>query len=180
MKWLIRHCMLIFLLFAALNGSAQHQQVKFIQVTGTNGVSLGKINSIIRDKYGYIWFSDQSNRCIIRYDGSHMTRYQNDPNNPNSLGGFYPETLFADSSGNIWIGFYGMGLDKFDPVTNHFTHYRHKENEPGTLSNDFVTALLMDHLGNFWVGNYGGLDLLDENTGTFKNFRRKSKMTLRV
>jgi signal transduction histidine kinase/ligand-binding sensor domain-containing protein len=174
MKLLISRCLLMFLLFQALNGNAQQQQLKFIQVTGTNGISLGKINAIIRDKYGFLWLSDQSNRCIIRYDGSHMTRYQNDPKNPNSLGGFYPESLFADSNGNIWIGFYGMGLDKFDPVTNHFTHYRHKEHEPGTLSNDFVTALLRDHLGNLWVGTYGGLDLMDEKTNTFKNFRNNS------
>jgi len=173
MKQSVYRYILIFLLFPVLISRAQKQQVKFIPVTGTNGVSLGKINSIVRDKYGFIWLSDQSNRCIIKYDGSRMTRYQNDPKNPNSLGGFYPETLFADSNGNIWIGFYGMGLDKFDPVKNIFTHYRHKDNEPGTLAHDFVTTLLIDHLGNLWVGNYGGLDLLDEKTGTFKHFKNK-------
>ena len=116
-----------------------------------------------------MWFSDQSNRCIVRFDGSHMTRYQNDPRNPNTLGGFYPECLFADKEGNIWIGFYGMGLDKFDPATKSFTHYRHQKNDPESLSNDFVTSILIDHLGNIWVGNYGGLDLLDEKTGKCKH-----------
>jgi len=153
---------------------AQIQDVKFSLFSGTNGVTLGKINGMVRDKFGYLWFSDQSNRCIIRFDGSHMTRYQNDPQNPNSLGGFYPECLFADSSGNIWVGFYGMGLDKFDPVANKFTHYRHSGKDPESLSDDFVTALLVDHLGNVWVGNYGGVDLLDENKGTFKHYSHKA------
>src|SRR4029079_16738393 len=127
---------------------AQIQDVKFSLFSGTNGVTLGKINAMVIDTFGYPWIADQSNRCIIRFDGSHMTRYQNDPQNPNSLGGFYPECLFADSSGNIWVGFYGMGLDKFDPVTRQFTHYRHNKNDPGSLSNDTVNALLVDHLGN--------------------------------
>ena len=173
MKLVLRQYIFVSLLFFVFDSNAQTQQVKFNPVTGTNGVSLGKINNIVRDKYGFIWFSDQSNRCIIRFDGSHMTRYQNDPKNPNTLGGYYPECLFADADGNIWIGFYGMGLDKFDPVTNTFTHYRHNKNDPESLSDDFVTALLVDHLGNIWVGNYGGLDLLDQKTGKFKHFSNK-------
>ena len=153
---------------------AQTQEVKFNLFTGTSGVTLGKINGMVRDKYGFLWLSDQSNRCIVRFDGSHMTRYQNNPQNSNSLGGYYPECLATDSSGNIWIGFYGMGLDKFDPVTNRFTHYRHDNKDPGTLSNDFVSAVLVDHLGNVWAGNYGGLDLLDQKTGKFKHYSRKN------
>ena len=174
MKFFLRQCFLISLLFLAINSSAQTQQVKFNPVTGTNGVSLGKINAIIKDKYGFIWFSDQSNRCIIKFDGSHMTRYQNDPKNPNTLGGYYPECLFADTSGNIWIGFYGMGFDKFDPVKNIFTHYRNSKKDAASLSNDFVSAILIDHLGNIWVGDYGGLDLLDQKTGKFKHFSNKA------
>jgi len=164
----------LFICLSFTTSHAQTREVKFIPVSGTNGVSLGKINAITQDKYGFVWFSDQSNRCIIRYDGSHMTRYQNDPKNPNSLGGYYPECLFADSSGNIWIGFYGMGLDKFDPVTKQFTHYRHNKNDAGSLSNDSVNALLVDHLGNIWVGNFGGLDLLNEKTGSFTHYRYKA------
>ena len=174
MKKCFTSCIIFMLLCFAKDSAAQTQQVKFNPVAGTNGVTLGKINNIARDKYGFIWFSDQSNRCIIRFDGSHMTRYRNDPKNSNTLGGYYPECLFADTAGNIWIGFYGMGLDKFNPVTNSFTHYRHDKNDPGSLSDDFVTAVLVDHLGNIWVGDYGGVDLLDENTGKFKHYSSKA------
>jgi signal transduction histidine kinase/ligand-binding sensor domain-containing protein len=167
-----RYALFAILLFS-VQTTAQQRQVKFTPFVGSNGISLGKINGIARDKFGFLWFSDQSNRCIIRYDGTHMTRYQNDPKNPNSLGGFYPECLFADSAGNIWIGFYGMGFDKFDPFLNEFTHYRHKKDDPESLANDFVTAILIDHLGNIWIGNYGGVDLLDQKTGKFRHFSSK-------
>jgi len=158
------------LLFISICSDAQNQQLRFNDVPGTNGLTLGKINGITRDMHGVMWFSDQDYRGIVRYDGSKMTRFQNDPKNPNSLGGFYPECVYADSSGLIWIGFYGMGLDRYDPLTGTFTHFRHNPKNPNSLANDTVTAVIVDHLGNIWVGNYGGLDLLDPITGSFKHF----------
>src|SRR5258706_14318460 len=134
MKLFLRYCIVIFLLIFSKESRAQTQPVKFNLVAGTNGISLGKINGITRDMNGIMWFSDQTNRCITRYDGNHFTRYQNDPKNTNSLGGTYPECILTDSSGIIWIGFYGMGVDRFDPETNNFTHYRHQQNDPGSLS----------------------------------------------
>ena len=174
MKLLPHKWFFIFLLVGSQESLAQTQSVKFNLVSGSNGISVGKINGMTRDKYGFMWFSDQSNRCIIRYDGNKMVRYQNIVNDPNTLGGAYPEFLFADSSGIIWIGFYGMGLDRFDPQANTFTHYRHKKDDPESLINDYVSAVLVDHLGNIWLGTDGGLDLLDERTGKFKHYHYKA------
>lgn len=118
-----------------------------------------------------MWFADQTQTCITRFDGYRMTSYRNELSNPNSLGGTYPECIMADSSGVIWVGFYGMGLDRFDPETGEFTHYRHRPDDPASLSNDSVTAVLIDYKGIVWVGNYGGLDRLDPGTGKFTHYR---------
>jgi ligand-binding sensor domain-containing protein len=166
--------MVIALLALAADGLSQTMPIKFNYVPGTNGVTLGKINCMVRDSKGFMWFSDQTFRCIVRYDGSHMTKFVYDPNNLNSLGGYYPECLAADTSGNIWIGFYGMGLDKFDPATNTFTHYRHNKNNPASLGSDSVSIVHVDHSGNVWVGSFGGLDQLDQKAGTFKHYRNKA------
>jgi signal transduction histidine kinase/ligand-binding sensor domain-containing protein len=171
MKLFSRYSSFIFLLFILKESPAQTQEIKFNLISGSNGISLGKINGMARDIHGVMWFSDQTNRCIVSYDGNRMTRYQNDPRKVNSLGGYYPECMAADSSGIIWVGFYGMGLDRFDPETNIFTHYRSNPNDPESLSNDSVTAVLVDHLGNIWVGSYGGVDLLDPKTGKFKHYK---------
>jgi ligand-binding sensor domain-containing protein len=161
---------LICILFIINNCPAQTQQVKFNLVSGSNGISLGTINGITRDPKGVMWFSDQDHQCIIRYDGTLMTSFSYDPKNSNSLGGRYPECIFADSTGIIWIGFVKTGLDRFDPETNTFTHFRHQSNDTGSLANDIVFALQVDHLGNLWVGTGGGLDLLNQKTGKFKHF----------
>ncbi len=169
-KSLYLTCLFLILLFSPTISSAQTDQLYFNPILGNDGIFLGKINSITQDRQGYIWLSDQDNGAIIRYDGSRMTSYKNDPKKPNSLGGSYPEYLFADSTGIIWIGFYGTGLDRFDPESEKFTHYRHNQSDPTTLSNDTVASVLVDHAGNIWVGTYGGLDLLDQKTGKFIHY----------
>ena len=164
-------CTVFFLLAAAKPIWAQSQKISFEEVRMPNGNALGKVNAIAMDKHGFTWFSDQSNGAIIRYDGSYMKFYIHDPNNPNSLGGPYPECFFIEDSGVIWIGFWGQGLDRFDPTTNTFTHFRADPQDPASLSHDNISAILMDHLGNLWVATWDGLDLLDQETGTFKHYK---------
>src|SRR4030095_13492558 len=110
----IKTTFLLFVLIVKI-GHSQVQKLSFNYISGSNGVSLGKVNSIIQDRFGFIWLSDQTNRCIVRYDGNYMKRYAYSPGKPNTLGGNYPECLATDSSGIIWIGFYGQGIDRFDP-----------------------------------------------------------------
>ena len=160
-----------FLLFLPSYTTAQSKEIKFNLINGMNGIFLGKINSITQDKNGAMWFSDQTNRCITQYDGSRMTRYQHDPKNPNTLGGLYPECIYADSSGILWIGLWGFGLDKFDPETKTFTHYRHDPHDSASISNDTVSNILIDHQKNIWIGTMSGLDLFDPATGNFKHFK---------
>src|SRR3954469_12398166 len=112
---------------------AQTTNIKFRPIAGKDGISLGKINGITQDPSGYMWFADQTQKCITRYDGYSMVSFRNNPLNNNSLGGTYPECIFADSSGIIWIGFFGMGVDRFDPETNNVKHFRHQPNDAGSL-----------------------------------------------
>ena len=163
----------IFLFFGqVLKSNAQTNEVKFTLLEGVDGFSLGKVNAIIRDRFGFLWLSDQTNRCIIRYDGAHMERFQYDSKKPDGLGGYYPECLTTDSVGNIWIGFYnGEGVDRYDPVTNKFTHFKHDPNNASSLGNGTVSAILADHLGNIWIGTNEGLDMLNPATGTFTHYR---------
>ena len=170
MKSRISKYLILLLLVSGIKSSAQNKQLFFNPILGNDGIFLGKVNSIAQDPYGYIWLSDQDNGSIIRYDGSRMTSFKFDQKNPNSLGGTYPECLFADTTGVIWIGFYGTGLDRYDPESGKFTHFRHKQGDPTSLSNDTVASVLMDHKGNLWVGTYGGLDYLDQETGKFTHY----------
>jgi ligand-binding sensor domain-containing protein len=143
-------------------------------VEGPNGKPLGKINAITQDKHGYMWFLGQDEKCLYRYDGNKMISFRHDDANPKSLGGTNLETIYADDSGMIWIGFGEPGgLDQYNPETGIFKHYRNVPNDPGSLSADLVSVILRDHQGILWVGTHHGLDCLDEKTGKFMHYRNE-------
>lgn len=164
-------CLLMAVLLPAITANAQTNPVKFSLVEGMGEVSLGKITGITQDANGYMWFTDQDKSCITRFDGYSMRSYRYDPGNPAGLGGSYPETIYTDPKGFLWIGFYGMGLDRFDPSTEKFTHYRYYPGEANSLSSDTVSVVCMDRNGKLWIGTNNGLDILDPVTGHMQHFR---------
>ena len=166
----------VFILFHAfpLGILAQSAEIKFNLVEGNNGERLGQINSITQDPHGYMWFSGQGAKCIYRYDGVRMIAYK-----PDSLKLKSPipgenrlETVYADTNGMIWVGFY-EGMELFNPATGIFKPFVHDSSDPGSLSAGIISAILRDHLGRLWVGTGNGLDRLDEKTGKFVHYRNE-------
>ena len=171
----LRIVLAFFMCFSVTKIQAQSQSLNFKQIAKVDDISLGKINAITQDSYGFMWFSDQTNHCILRYDGSQMKRYPFNPEKENALGGFYPECFAADSAGTLWIGFSDKGVDHFDPSTESFTHYEHDPNDPESLNDGGVSAILVAHDGMVWIGTSKGLDKLDPSTGKFTHFRHDEK-----
>ena len=165
----IRYIIPVLMLLIAQVSASQSVQPEFDLVPGTNGISLGKINGITQDKWGYMWFVDQTNRCIIRYDGYRMKTYRNDPSDTNSIDGVNHECIAADSTGCIWVDA-ARGVDKFDPYTGTFIHFRYPPTKAGRKE---INNILIDHLGTVWVGTNSGLDRLDQRTGKFIHYEHK-------
>ncbi len=154
---------IILLLLVAKHGISQVVLPAFNLVRGTKDFTIGKVVSMAQDKYGYMWFADQTNNCLVRYDGYHMKVYRNDPGDTNSINTKTFECIAADLSGNIWIPVPG-GLDKFDFATNKFIHYRLPAGE-----DNFGSCMLIDHNGIIWGGG-NGLESFDPATGKFKHY----------
>lgn len=149
-------------------GDAQKLQVEFNLVTGMNGVPIGKITGITQDKFGYMWFVDQINHCLIRYDGSRMKTFRNSQLDTNSLNSTGFECIAADSTGGIWVDAV-RGVDKFDPNTEKFIHYRFTK----TSGESYTNVILVDHSGFVWIGTNDGLYQLDPKTGKFVHYQHQ-------
>ena len=167
----ISSLLLLLSLFPSAFVLAQSQKMYFEEVRTPEGNPLGKIVAITQDKFGFMWFADESNRMLVRYDGSHMEYYRHDPENLNSPAGYRPHHLYAAPSGEIWIGYLGDGLDRFDPYTNTFTHYRNDPEDPESLPSDIVPYVFVDRQGMVWMATSVGLARLDASTGKFTLFR---------
>ena len=165
MRLLMNRNILLILLFFSGKISSQVVLPDFNIVRGTKSFAIGKVGSIAQDKYGYMWFADQTNSSLVRYDGYHVQLYRHDPKDSNSLGTSNFECIAADASGNIWIEV-TQGVDKFDFATNKFIHYRYQHGEKIRKN----ISLLVDHSGIVWLGTWEGLDRLDPATGKFTHY----------
>jgi Y_Y_Y domain/Two component regulator propeller len=75
-------------------------------------------------------------------------------------------------NGALWVGTYGGGVYRLDPVAGRFTPYLHDPADPRSLSRDAVADLHMDRSGVLWIGTRGGgLNRFDPTAGTFSVYR---------
>ncbi len=111
----------------------------------------------------------------------HLTRYQHQPDNPNSLSNNIQHSIFESSKKEIWIGTYN-GLNKlvpslagagsgssaggFNPATATFVSY----GESDGLPSGEIHGILEDGRGHLWISTSNGLTRFDPATGTFKNY----------
>ena len=163
-------------LFFMNSGIAQQDHYPFTLVSNPDSIPFGKVTGIAQDPSGYMWFIDQGNSSLVRFDGYKMVKYRNDSYNPNSPGGLDLEALCADNEGKIWIGV-GLGLDMLDPTTGLFTHYVHKDNDPTSFNGGYTHTILKDKSGWVWIGTDRGVERLDVKTGKFTHFLSDSNNT---
>ncbi len=124
---------------------------------------------------GILWIGTRFNG-VDRFDPQRetFTHYTADPANPHSLSIDQITCIQEDSSGTLWIGTYGGGLNKAIRSENkkeisRFHHYTEKDG----LCNNSVYGILEDPKGNLWLSTNKGMSRFDPRRETFKNFTFK-------
>ena len=154
-------------------GDAPVRDLKFTHLTTNDGLTQDSIRATLQDRRGFMWFATGGG--LNRYDGNTFVVYQHNPDDPNTLSANDTQSLIEDDRGDLWIGTWGGGLDKFDPTTERFTHYRYNPDDPNSVSSDRVKTLARDSRGYLWVGTIdAGLNKFDPATGTLTRYRNDS------
>ena len=79
---------------------------------------------------------------------------------------YYNKTLLADSKGNIWVGYWGIGVSRIDPSTGDFKLWMNDPANPQSISHNDVWVIKEDRLGRIWLGTAGGgLNLFEDKDG---------------
>lgn len=167
-RWLISLALLLCLSLPAQ--AAEGPTFRFEQISLEQGLSHGTVFSIVQDHTGFMWFGTPSG--LNKYDGYSITIFRSDPQNPNSLSNDNAGNLYLDRAGMIWIGTWGGGLNRLNPVTEEFKVYLPDPANPASLSSDRVQTMFEDRAGNLWVGTAGGgLNKLDPQTEQFTVYK---------
>lgn len=142
------------------------QSIRFNQLTVEDGLSNNIVNSVIQDKYGFMWFATEDG--LNRYDGYGFKIFRQDPEESNTISDNSIWALIEDSQGNIWIGTKAGGLDKYDPIAEKFSHWKIKSN---VAQENSVNIIYEDSKHNLWIGTYkDGLYKLDQSTNKFDHW----------
>ncbi|UCH92621.1 MAG: histidine kinase, partial [Candidatus Aminicenantes bacterium] len=115
---------------------------------GTEG---GGINKVIRESNTN--HSPQGQDGLLQLKFKH---YTHEPHNRESLNDNNVQAIYQDSSGVLWIGTKGGGINCFNRQTETFTHHKNIPGVPTSLSHDNVTAIVEDRKGVLWIGTFGG------------------------
>ncbi|TLV01452.1 hybrid sensor histidine kinase/response regulator transcription factor [Dyadobacter luticola] len=141
----------------ALPGNCQADgndpQLNFTAITSMDGLSSNTVHTILKDRYGLVWFGTDDG--LNKYDGTEFTIYRHDRANPTSLASNDISSLHEDKAGRIWVGTIQGSLHLYD---------RKKDAFKRILVNESVTAVTSDHTGQLWVATTTGLVLVDPLT----------------
>jgi signal transduction histidine kinase/ligand-binding sensor domain-containing protein/DNA-binding response OmpR family regulator len=158
----------VLLLIICSKNYAQQNERRFKSLTVDDGLSNSTIYCIYQDKKGYMWIGTSNG--LNKYDGYNFTIYKHNTNNINTISDDFITSIDEDSKGNIWVGVWFGGLNKFDPETEKFTTYLIEPVEASSKSNN-VWDIHIDKEDNIWVGTLGGgLYLFDKTSATFKQY----------
>jgi signal transduction histidine kinase/ligand-binding sensor domain-containing protein/DNA-binding response OmpR family regulator len=141
-------------------------------------LSHDAVFSVYEDNSGTLWIGTVGgglNELIPgdTYDSTpSFIHYINDPRDPTSLSNNMVGSIFEDRSGNLWIGTWGGGLNKFDSMNEKFTHYESDPNDSKSLNGNWVYSIYEDNSGILWIGTMpGGLNKFDPMKNQFKLFK---------
>ena len=170
-KYIIRRLEWIVLLtlFAPSNAWGGELDLKFKQITVSDGLSSGLINCFLQDSRGFIWIGTEDG--LNRFDGCDITTYHHISFKENTIAGNTVRALCEDRNHNLWIGLKGNGLCRFDLLTEQFHTYVHDPNDVYSLNYNDVSGVAEDAEGRIWVSvDRGTLDRFDPETEKFTHY----------
>lgn len=121
--------------------------------TANDGFVSSEIYSIIQDTQGFLWFGTAESG-VMRYDGKKVRLFESNNDVVKGLSHNDAGNLMLDRNGNIWVGTWGGGANKYDPATGAFQRFSHDPNSAESLSSNRIQSLFHDNTGTIWLGTY--------------------------
>ncbi|MCP4293317.1 MAG: hypothetical protein GY780_15945 [bacterium] len=157
---------LAFIFALQIQAAFAIENVRFKRLSVVDGLSQSSVEAIVQDQEGFIWIGTEDG--LNRYDGYSFKHFRHDPDDPSSIATSNVMRLHLGNNGQLWVGTYSKGLDRYDPQTETFTHFPHDPLDPNSLSGDRVRSICEDATGTLWVGTLNnGLNRLDPGSQKF-------------
>lgn len=131
------------------------------------------IQCVFKDKTGYIWIGTQNG--LFKFDGYTAKHFRYDPSEPYKLAGNIISCITEDNDRNIWIGLFGIGLQKYDPIKDAFTLFKAEPLDSTKLIDNRIIQLYY-HEKKIWIRTQGGVCRLSLENNIYKRFTLPSNL----
>lgn len=124
---------------------------------------------------GVIWVGCSEGLSMLKQRAENgipevFVNYKYDMNDTTGIPGRVTWHFYEDDKGLLWVSTV-TGLGVLNRATGKFKQYKFDPDDPESLSTDNVKFVNQDYRGRYWIATEGGgLCLLNEKTGKFKNF----------
>lgn len=96
--------------------------------------------------------------------------YRQRSGDPHGMADNQVSALYRDRVGTFWIGTWYAGVSRVDLNSGGFARIVRQADRSPTLSDNKVRAILDDGDGKLWIGTNSGLNHLDTESGTVRNY----------
>ncbi|GAA4323970.1 hypothetical protein GCM10023149_25280 [Mucilaginibacter gynuensis] len=134
-------------------GLAGSPAIYFKKIGIENGLSHRKVNCILQDRRGFLWFG--TNDGLNRYDGRYMVNYRYLHNDKTCVSGNIISDLYEDTEGILWIATQDGGITRYDyrlPAARQFKQFRHNVHNPAGIPENGINKITSDRFGYLWLG----------------------------
>ena len=114
------------LIFTALYSCTVYgQAADFDYLTVKDGLPQSTVRSIVKDKYGFMWFGTWNG--LARYDGYHFKVYRSIAGDSTSLANNRIHYIYKDSLGDLWVATFNSRISRYNYEQDNFTRFTEDE-----------------------------------------------------
>jgi len=146
-------------------------------VLDNNGLSNNIVTSFAETANGYWIGTDGGGLNFFDLKKQEIKHYSSVPGSTSPLSGKHVISLLSDSKKDLWLGYYGDGLDLINNKAKSLTHFGVGD-KPAEISSPNVYAIVEDKTGNTWVGLDGaGVNVISDKK-VIQRYRHNALDTL--
>ena len=162
--------------FMPNNSNSELPAIHWLNAQGLPGKQLSSlwITGIAEGRDGEVWLTTYGGgiNIVAASDGQLLQTVRHDSSSPGGLLYDDLKPLLRDRSGWLWIGTWGVGLQRVNTNNTAIRTLKHSTKRAFALSHPDVSSLLELADGRLLVGTSGnGIDIIDRKRGVLGGYR---------
>ncbi len=144
----------------------------------SNSISHNWIWDIKEDQARNLWIATWNGLTKYNPLQNSFTTYLPDSADESAIRGSRPVALCTDTSGILWVGTWGGGLNRYNATNENFTSFSSEVTGDTILPGNYIRAMYIDKQNILWIGTWNGLwkaDLNYSGSIIFSFFRHNPK-----